>query len=167
MPLHSRENASTFPISLRLSTTRRSACSSRLSPAALGWPMWSCPFDLLQWQEKWDGSLSAGSSTFQGERRPRQILVFGEQLLAARQGLVDWLSLRCYMELGTGRRMETLDKYSAWESCFSIGSRGPPNRLLTGRAADRRCCYRSGAHGISWLRSRARSRMITGACARL
>ena len=92
------------------------------------WSMWSCPFDLLQHQEKWDGAA------FDQDRRllmnlrtsPMADASVWRPTASCLQERVDWTSLQSYVELGTDRRMETLDKYIARhqlsgvrDSCFS------------------------------------------------
>ena len=76
------------------------------------WSMWSCPFDLLQHQEKWDGAA------FDQDRRllmnlrtsPMADASVWRPTASCLQERVDWTSLQSYVELGTDRRMETLDK---------------------------------------------------------
>ena len=92
------------------------------------WSMWSCPFDLLQRQEKWDGAA------FDQDRRllmnlrtsPMADASVWRPTASWLQERVDWTSLQSYVELGTDRRMESLDKYIARhqlsgvrDSCFS------------------------------------------------
>ena len=79
------------------------------------WSMWSCPFDLLQHQEKWDGAAFEQDRRLLMNLRTSPMADSGvwRPTVSSLQERVDWASLESYLNLGTDRRMEILEKYMA------------------------------------------------------